>query len=360
MRGRGTGCILKILGKDGKPLSRFWYIQYYTAAGRQVRESTKSETKQVAESLLRTRLQQVDAGIDPAKAFRLKYEDIRKGLMDDYEAQGHRMLKILPPDENGERKRTICSLAAADDYFAGWAVKRITSEALQAFVDERREAGVRGPTINRSLAAIRRMFTLARKKGQLNHIPYFPMQKESEPREGFVTDQQFEKIRSYLPQNLWPLVTFLFYTAVRVGEAKQITWSQVHLAEKEIRLEGRQTKNGHGRIAPLSEELVIMLRKMFQADGPVFDATNLRKEWAKATKQANMPRLLIHDLRRSAIRNLMDAGAQEKVAMTISGHRTRSVFDRYNIVSTEQIHKAMKAREEGARQNKAKYGASQP
>ena len=110
---------------------------------------------------------------------------------------------------------------------------------------------MKGPTINRSVAAVRRMMALARKKGQLRVIPYFPMLKESGSREGFVTDEQFEKVRSHLPENLWPLVTFLFYTSVRRGEAKQIVWNQVNLAEKAVRLEGRQTENGQGRIAPL-------------------------------------------------------------------------------------------------------------
>jgi integrase len=99
-----------------------------------------------------------------------------------------------------------------------------------------------------------------------------------------------------------------------------------------------------------------MLEPIKPKEGSVFDATNLRKEWHKACVAAKLgtltkvegipdPRytgLIIHDLRRSAIKNLMKAGVNEKVAMKISGHKTRAVFDRYHIVDTEDVVDAMR------------------
>jgi integrase len=95
--------------------------------------------------------------------------------------------------------------------------------------------------------------------------------------------------------------------------------------------------------------------KMQERGETVFDGTNLRKAWHRACVAAGLGTLtevkdkdpvysglIVHDLRRSAIRNLIRAGVRETVAMAISGHRTRSVFDRYNIVSTEDIAAAMK------------------
>jgi integrase len=102
----------------------------------------------------------------------------------------------------------------------------------------------------------------------------------------------------------------------------------------------------------LSAELVGMLKKLFRKDGPVFDTTNFRKEWNKACVKVGLGKktekewyayegLIPHDFRRSAVRNLINAGVDQATAMKITGHKAIHVFQRYNIVSTEQLHDAM-------------------
>jgi integrase len=135
----------------------------------------------------------------------------------------------------------------------------------------------------------------------------------------------------------------------------QIEWNQVDLDARLIRLEEEQTKGEEARTLPLPPVLCDMLHSIEPKTGRVFDGTNLRKEWMNAcaacglgtlTKVEGKPHplylgLTLHDLRRSAVRNLVLAGVPERVAMKISGHKTRSVFDRYHIVSTADVTDAM-------------------
>lgn len=108
-----------------------------------------------------------------------------------------------------------------------------------------------------------------------------------------------------------------------------------------IRLEPEQTKTSEARVVPLPDVLVEMLERVEPKEGRVFIGDGLRAEWDRACKAAGLAGLMVRDLRRSAMRNLVRAGVSEKVAMSISGHKTRYVFDRYNIVSETDVLSAM-------------------
>jgi integrase len=199
------------------------------------------------------------------------------------------------------------------------------------------------------------MMNWARKENKLRlaDIPNFDMPEDSKPRKGFVDPDVFAKLRAALPDNLHPLITFLYFTGCRTGAAKKITWEMVSKDCKEIELPGEITKNGEPLTLPLVgaglQEISAMLKKMFRTEGPVFDSTNLRKEWASACDKLGLGvkkgwtyhGLTLHDFRRSAARNLRRAGVTEDVAMAITGHKSRSVFSRYNITDTTDIREAL-------------------
>ena len=150
-------------------------------------------------------------------------------------------------------------------------------------------------------------------------------------------------------------------------ETLAIEWPQVNLDARLIRLEPEQTKTSEARVLPLPSVLVTMLQAVGPKEGRVFDGTNMRKEWMVACHLAGLGTrieiegkpypyykgLTLHDLRRSAVRNLRNAGVAETVAMKISGHKTRSVFERYNIVSTEDVTSAMRAVESASLASKS-------
>lgn len=130
---------------------------------------------------------------------------------------------------------------------------------------------------------------------------------------------------------------------------RALEWRDVDLSGKVVRLRPEISKNKDRRLLPLEGELVAVfarakdLRRLdcpyvFHADGQKIG--DFKKAWKTACKKAGIEGTLVHDLRRTAVRNMVRAGVRERVAMALTGHKTRSIFDRYNIVSEADLHEA--------------------
>lgn len=132
---------------------------------------------------------------------------------------------------------------------------------------------------------------------------------------------------------------------MRRGEILSLRWDQVDWQENLIRLERRQTKAKQARVAPLYGELRAWLDMAFSTREGCPNVISWKGEgireiktaWNKARIRAKLPELLVHDLRRTAVRNMIRAGIPEKQAMRISGHKSRSMFDRYDITDERDI-----------------------
>ena len=187
-------------------------------------------------------------------------------------------------------------------------------------------------------------------------VPHVEKLAEAGPRQGFFERADFETVVSYLPEYLRDFSRFAYLTGWRKAETTSLTWADVDRDGGAIRLRPENSKNGRGRVVVLEGDLAALIARRWDArllegsDGPrvvglVFHRDgepvgDFRKAWATACERAGVAGRLFHDLRRTAVRNMIRAGVSETVAMRISGHRTRSVFDRYNVTSEEDLRTA--------------------
>jgi len=163
------------------------------------------------------------------------------------------------------------------------------------------------------------------------------MLQEHNVRLGFFERAEFLAFLAALPDYLQPVVTFAYFTGWRRGEIAGLKWHQVDLAANTVRIEGDSTKNKKARTIALEGELL--------------DA--IQGQWDKALKATGLAGKILHDFRRTAVRNMTRAGVPERMAMMVSEHKTRSVFDRYDIVSDEDLREAARKSWEHAQNQEA-------
>ena len=326
-----------------------WWVRYYRN-GRRHEESSRSTKKGDGERLLRIREGDIAKGLPvTAKTGQLRFDEAAADVVSDYRVNGKKTL--------GQLERRI--RLHLEPFFGGRWMASITSADARAYSAARQAEGAANATINRELAILKRACRLATQAAKLLHAPHVPMLRESNVRQGFFQRDQFEAVRGALPPELRGVVTFAYLAGWRTpSEILPLKWAQINRKTRTIRLEPGTTKNAEGRTLPydLLPELVDVVERqwdthkrlrlrgvlcpfVFHRNGKRIKS--FRGTWATACKAAGVPGMVAHDFRRTAVRNLVRAGVPEKTAMTITGHKTRSVFDRYDIVDEADLRAAL-------------------
>lgn len=368
----GSGSVFKPKG------SRNWYVAYYTAPGRQITESSRSNVKAVAQSLLQTRLEAVGRGDQqPQRAAHLLLAELLMDVLLDYKTNGQATLgdaesrirlhlapffKIDVVTEKEGKRLTGLS--------GGVNALSVRNVDAQRYILLRRAEGAKDASIANELALLRRALNLAVKNGKLPHAAYIGLPANADrPREAFLEPAQYRELMSHLPEHMKPLVSLAFHTGMRRGELVKIKCDQVDLDQGVLYLSAKETKTKEARVIPIPAEPLAMLRiqklrrdaedpscqvvffrpRRLCVDGPgskLVPIGDYRVGWKKAVAAAGLTKLVeekgfvFHSLRNSAIRQLMRSGVSQTVAMKISGHRTVSVFQRYNCTSFDDLKDA--------------------
>lgn len=303
-----------------------WHATW-SEGGRRFRESTGSTTEAGARVYLAARLtgrqeETADLTVNQlGDRIRRRYE--RDGL---------------------NRKRLETSLKHLLGRLGGWRARDVTAVMVEDYIEARLGEGAANATVNRELAALKRAYKLVGLTP-----PPFDMLLEATARSGFFEAQDFADVLAELPDEVQPVALLGYYLGFRKGEILNLPWSAVDFDAGFIRLENGTTKNGHGRTVPIYPQVLDVLRgqalrkaEVEARTGKVVETVCFRYEsgdriksikgaWSGACSRAGVDRLF-HDLRRTAVRNMVLAGISTHSAMAVSGHRSPSVFARYAIL----------------------------
>jgi len=337
------------MGSIYKRGNTYW-IKYYRH-GKPYRETTKSKKEADAKRLLKKREGEISEGKLPGIYFdRVGFDELAEDFLRDYRINQRKSLD--------RAKRSAGHLKR---YFEGYSAPNINSPKIGAYIESRLEEGAANATINRELSALKRMLNIGARQTppKVDRVPFIPMLKENNTRKGFFEHPEFMALRDSLPSYLKGFVTFAYKTGWRLSEITGLTWKQVDRENGIVRLETGETKNDEGRTVYLDAELQEVFNHQWEQrkksrkltpyvfsnmDGTGY-ISDFRCSWNTAWKNAKIGKRLFHDFRRTAVRNMVRSGIPEGVAMKISGHKTRSVFERYNIVNDADLKLAAQRQE---------------
>lgn len=319
---------------------RIWWISYMVR-GEQVNESSKSQDRDDAKKLLRKRLGEIEGG-RAVSTTSITVPQLLSRLEEHYIEKERRSIADLKG-----------KIAALQTRFKGVRASEFGTSDINRLKSSMKRDKATNATINRYLAALRRAFKLAERNDPplVGRVPHFEMLPEDNARQGFINHEQYRRILEWLPDHLKGMLIFGYHYGVRKTAIKLLERSQVDWPARLIRAKTPKGGKPQGEALPIYGDVAAWLDMQMSTWGETpkcrwivhhdgHQIGDFRKAWATACKAAAVPGLLFHDLKRSAVRNMEQAGVPRSVAMKITGHKTESIYKRYAIVSESDVKAA--------------------
>jgi integrase len=322
------------------------YMMAYKSGGKLIRESTGETSVKKARDVLAQRIAEVRTGKYTSPTVeRVTVQELATDVLEDFIIQGHK--DTVNP--------TIRWQQHLKPVFGHLKAKEVTRPMIDKYVSDRLKAKAANASCNRELAFLKRCFKLGFEHEKVYRVPSFPHLEENNTREGFPTDEQFEKLKTACArEGLWmrAMLELAATFGWRKGSLLKMTAGNVDIVNGTVRQEGSTTKSGDANECKMTNGLNTLLtacavdkdsdRWLFSRDKDGFrPIRDFRRTWRKVTKEAGCPNLLFHDLCRFSARNLDAAGVSQKVSMAVMGRKTDSIFKRYDIVDRRDVDRAI-------------------
>ena len=317
---------------------RIWWIAYYRN-GREHRESSRSQDRRTALNFLRQRVGEIAAGVVADNTYsRPTTAAVTMLHLFDLVEQNYQL-------NNRTSSANANCLRRLRERFAGYAVQECTGLAITHYMNAMQREGRKPATINREIAVLRFALRLGYQHDLVARVPIIKRLPELNVCNEIFTRDEVNALLPHLPDYLRDLVLFAFLTGWRKGEITGLRWANVSRSGGVIRLQQDQNKGREVRVLALQGEVAALIESRWRARRigdvlaeHVFHRAGLpqndfRNAWHTACRRSGLGHRMFHSLRRSAARNMSLQGIPEKVIMSIMGHKTRVMFDRYNIVT---------------------------
>lgn len=226
-----------------------WHIKYRIDGKRYV-ESSRSTRQSDAIKLRAKRLAERGRGLLPRDLEKVTFSELKQGVLTDYRNNHRKSLDRL--------ERSLTHLTEA---FGSWRAVQISEDIIERYKQDRKVAGAANGTVNRELAALRRMFRLGQRHLKVGRIPNFNLFVEDNIKTGFFEDAE---VRELLSESPWPHAAWIEFESITgwrtYSEVLTRQWKNVDMLDGWVRLEPGETKNGRGRQFPL----IPTLRNLFE------------------------------------------------------------------------------------------------